>query len=76
MLLEVMEPGSDLDEALHEDAFGAGELAPHLLPELMRAEVLTAVERRAPLLELVRGFHHGPIDGYTEGITMDRCGAV
>jgi hypothetical protein len=49
----VVEPGGDLNKTLHEDPFDAIELLPRLLPELVRFEVLPAIERRPPLLEAV-----------------------
>jgi hypothetical protein len=58
---KMMEAGGDLDEALHEDALGALELAPRLLPELVRLEVRATIERRAPRLEAPRPIRHGTL---------------
>ena len=50
MLLQVVKPGSDLNQTLHQDSFDARELVPRLLPPLVRLEVLATIERRpAPL---------------------------
>ena len=59
MLLQVMEAGSYLDEALDEDTFSADEPAPDVLPLFVRKEVLAAIERHPPLLKLVRTVRHG-----------------
>jgi len=47
MLLKMMEPGGDLDEALHDDTFVADEPVPDLLLEFMRTQVVAAGERNA-----------------------------
>ena len=56
MLLQVVEAGGDLNQTLQDDLFDAVEVAPGVFPELVRAEIRAAVERRPPLFEPIP--HH------------------
>ena len=69
-----MEPGSDLDQALYEDTFAAEEMAPNVLPEFMRSEILAAVERRAPKLKVnIQVPIHLPRPEYVEPLLPSLC---
>jgi len=46
-----VKPGGDLNQTVHVDPFDAVEHPPHLFPELVRFEVLPAIERDPPRLE-------------------------
>ena len=52
-LFQVVETGGDLNQTLEGDLFDAVELAPGVFPELVRAEIRAAIERRPPLFEPV-----------------------
>ena len=58
-LLQVVQPGGDLDEALHESTFRAGQPEPDRLPQLVCLEVGPAVERQPPRLHALSEIHHG-----------------
>ena len=48
VLLPVVKPRRDLNQALDEAAFAALARSPHVLPELVRLEVRPSIERRPP----------------------------
>ena len=67
--LEVVEAGRDLNQPLHQAALIAGEIAPHVFPELVRLEERAAVEGGSAGLKAgVEG--SGGRDGLGQGVTV------